>query len=234
MNRSGSYWGIYTNLQSPNQNISYKVIEQQQKNCREREERQRWGGHKDENMEGSSWGALELKQFTFFDFANENYKPVKYGAFLSPVSLLASLGVTPTQDCHKDVSCQVSFSEHSAWQGVGFLVVHSIISQVFRGTEIRIQVPDSKSTILSITRTVFLRLNLWKGEMGELIQPKKELEYGSFIDSIFFVLPFLLFFHDNPNKNPGLNPGAWGWLCGSFGSKAIFLLLISTTPIPQE
>ena len=31
MNRSGSYWGIYTNLQSPNQNISYKVIEQQQK-----------------------------------------------------------------------------------------------------------------------------------------------------------------------------------------------------------
>lgn len=184
MNRSGSYWGVYTNLQSPNQNISYKVIEQQQKTVGNEKKGKGWGvRHKDENMEGSSWGALERKQFTFFDFANENYKPVKYGAFLSPVSLLASLGVTPIQDCYKGVSCQVSFSEHSAWQGVGFLVVHSIISQVFRGTEIRIQVPDSKSTILSITRAVFLRFNLWMGEMGEVIQPRKELEYGSFTDS---------------------------------------------------
>lgn len=87
-------------------------------------------------------------------------------------------------------------------------MVHSIISQVFRGTEIRIQVPDSKSTILSITCAVFLRLNLWMGKMGELIQPGKELEYGSFTDFIFFVLRSFLSFHDNPNKNPGLKAGA--------------------------
>lgn len=67
------------------------------------------------------------------------------------------------------------------------MVAQSIICQVSRGIETRTQVPDFKSTVLSTTCPVFLRLSLWIGEMGELIQSRKELECSHFIVPVSFV-----------------------------------------------
>lgn len=80
------------------------------------------------------------------------------------------------------------------------LVAHSIISQISSRLETRTQVPNSKSTLLSTTFPIFLRLSLWIGEMGELIQSPR----NKCTAPISFALsPFPFFYL--------LNPGEWRW-----------------------
>lgn len=77
------------------------------------------------------------------------------------------------------------------------LGAHSIISQMSSRLETRIQVSNCKSTLLSTTFPVFLRLSLWIGEMGELIQSLR----NKCTVPISFALPRLPFLY-------GLNQGS--------------------------
>lgn len=151
------------------------------------------------------------------------------------MSLLVKWNMTLTwQDCGKGLRGQMSLNQHSAWHRVGYLVAQSIICQISRGVETRTQVPNSKSTILSTTCPVFLRLSLWIGQMGELIPWRKELECNDFSVPISFVHASWSssVFYDNPNKNPGPSPGEWGWSYRYFGSRTIMLIFMRGTCIP--
>lgn len=56
-------------------------------------------------------------------------------------------------------------------------------------------------------------------ENGGIDSAKERTGIWLFTDFIFFVLPSFLFFHDDPNKNPGLKAGHEGDLCGGLGSE---------------